>query len=192
MDICQELLYIEPEVQGHTQSAPVFHRHDIWPSRRDPGSSTVEELPVSANIPALIIRLCCKPFVCAKAGVPASNAMINNLATINLFFITIPSFIQRCSNIAGRCIVFSFIHYFFGKVMPGNVAQMDFWGWWADVMARYRRVTSAHHRQIRLRGLLADVTLPETESVCSDKTKRASPQRSAIIQISIYAVFLRL
>ena len=53
------------------------------------------------------------------------------------------------------------------KVTSGNMAQRAFWGRLADVMARYRRVTSAHHRQIRLRGLLADVTLPENEYALS-------------------------
>ena len=52
----------------------------------------------------------------------------------------------------------------FGKVTSGDMALRAFGGRSADVRGRFRRVTSTHPRQNRLGGLLADVTLPETDS----------------------------
>ena len=67
------------------------------------------------------------------------------------------------------------------KVTSGDMAQKAFRGRSADVMGRYRHVTSAHPCQNRLQGLLPDVilairTAPSTRSGSTWTKTRVSGQ----------------
>ena len=62
------------------------------------------------------------------------------------------------------------------KVTSGDVGLRVFWGRLADVMGRYRHVTSAHPCQNHLQGLLPDVILAKRTAL--DKIRKHLDENS--------------